>query len=493
MADGKRFFGWVLLATTAVHVALAIGAPLSGDEAYYWDCSRHPDWAYFDQPPLVIWAMIPFRALLGETNLAVRAPAILASLILAVGLLGIVRRLGGGARDAGLAYLVLHGTPLAFLGSAYASTDIAMIAAYTLATWAAMAVADGDRRGWWGFALAIGLGFLAKFTIVLALAAIGAAVHWGQGRRHLSGPTPYLAAALALVLTSPVWIWAARHDWDNIRFQLVGRHHDSSLTLRFFGEFIAGNLVLLSPPLAIALVIAWARARRRGEPGRRVAAVAAATPILFFGVLSLGSRMAPHWGTAGVVVAVALLAVEPFRARRALVAGGIGLGLAIVAAGLTVVALPERLLELEWSYAGRPQRVSTSAAAELIGYPEIVEAVDARLRPGELVASSSYTTTHLLAYLSGGRLPTRLANVNRGRHGLASLYWYEPSELVGRDLLFVARDRRREFHEPLEEIFAEVVEEPPIEVHRDGRLIRSFRVLRCRNLRQPVPALTRLE
>ena len=49
--------------------------PLSGDEAYYWDCSRHLDWSYFDQPPLVIWAMVPFRAVLGESALAVRAPA----------------------------------------------------------------------------------------------------------------------------------------------------------------------------------------------------------------------------------------------------------------------------------------------------------------------------------------------------------------------------------------------------------------------------------
>jgi hypothetical protein len=493
MADGRQFFLWALLGTTALHVGLAVWAPLSGDEAYYWDCSRHPDWAYFDQPPLVIWAMIPFRAVLGETNLAVRAPAILASLIIALGLLGIVRRLGGSAREAGLGYLVLHGTPLAFLGSAYASTDIAMIAAYTLATWAAMAVADGDRRGWWGFGLAVGLGFLAKFTMVLALGAIVAAVLWGRGRQHLSSATPYLAAALSIALTSPVWIWAARHDWDNILFQLVGRHRDSGLTLKFLGEFLAGNLLLLSPLLAIALAIAWTHARRRNEPGWRVATVSAVTPLVFFGVLALGSRMAPHWGAGGAVVAVALLVVQPFRGRRALAASGVALGLAIVAAGLTAVALPERLLELEWSYSGRPHRVNTSAAADLIGNREITEAVAARLRPGELVVSSSYTTTHLLAYLSNGRLPTRLANINRGRHGLASLYWYEPAELVGRDLLFVAHDRLREFDEPLEEIFAEVVEEPPIEIRRDGRLIRSFRVLRCRDLRQPVPSMTRLE
>ena len=42
---------------TLIRVVGSAVFPLSGDEAYYWDCSRHLDWTYFDQPPLVIWAM----------------------------------------------------------------------------------------------------------------------------------------------------------------------------------------------------------------------------------------------------------------------------------------------------------------------------------------------------------------------------------------------------------------------------------------------------
>lgn len=493
MSDDRRFFLWVLLGTTLLHVVIAVATPVSGDEAYYWDCSRHPDWSYFDQPPLVIWAMIPFRAVLGETNLAVRAPAILASLLIALALVPVVRRLGGGVRDAAVAYLMLHGTPLVLLGSSYASTDIAMIAAYTLATWAAMAVADGDLRGWWGFGLAIGLGFLAKFPMVLALGAIGAAVLWGEGRRHLRHATPYLAAALALACTAPVWIWAAAHHWDNIAFQLEGRHHSAGFTLKFLGEYLGANLALLSPPLAVALAVAWWLALRRPEPAWRVAVVAAVTPLAFFGLLALRSRMSPHWGAPGLVVAAAMLVLLRFRFRRGLVVSGVVVGALLSAAVLGIVAFPERLLELQWAYSGRPGRVSTSSAAAIIGNSEIAREVQARLSPGELMASSSYTNVHLLAFLSGGELETRLANVNRGLHGLASLYWYEPDELLGRDFLFVADDRRGTLHEPLAEIFAEVVERPPIEIRRDGTLIRSLRVLRCRDLREPVPAFTRLE
>ena len=195
MDDDKKFFLLVLLGTTLLHVALAVWAPLSGDEAYYWDCSRHLDWIYFDQPPLVIWAMVPFRAVLGETNLAIRAPAILASLLIALPCCRSSAVSAAVSARPASPISFLHGTPLVFLGSSYASTDIAMIAAYTMATAAAMAVADGEMRGWWGFGLAIGLGFLAKFPMVLALAVIGAAVIWGEGQTPPQERHPYLAAA----------------------------------------------------------------------------------------------------------------------------------------------------------------------------------------------------------------------------------------------------------------------------------------------------------
>jgi hypothetical protein len=203
--------------------------------------------------------------------------------------------------------------------------------------------------------------------------------------------------------------------------------------------------------------------------------------------------MSPHWGAPGLVVAAAMLVLVPFRFRRPLVAIGVVMGLLLSATVLAVVALPEKLLEIQWTYSGRPGRVSTSSAAAMIGNDEIAQAVADRLRPGELMASSSYTNTHLLAFLSGGELETRLANVNNGLHGLASLYWHEPDELEGRDFLFVAHDRRGTMHERLGEIFAEVTEQQPIEISRQGRVVRSLRVLRCRDLLQPSPALTRLE
>jgi 4-amino-4-deoxy-L-arabinose transferase-like glycosyltransferase len=488
--DSRRFFFVVLVAATLLHAALAVALPISGDEAYYWDCSRHLDWSYFDQPPLVIWTMVPFRAVLGETRLAVRAPAVVASLLIGVFLLPVVRRLGGGPRQATVAYLLLHATPLYFLGSFYCSTDVVMAAAFVAAVWAATAVAQGERRAWWGVAVAVGLGFLAKFPAVLALAALLPALVRGPAWRDLRTATPYLAGAQCLGLTAPVWVWGVRHDWANISFQIAGRHGPGPPALQSLAEFVAGNLLLATPFLALAVTAAWWLARRHHDPGWRSVRVAAVTPLLVFAAAALVTRVSPHWAAPGLMVAFILLGMVEFRARRMLSLLGVVFGLALSLAAIAVVLGPEPLLEADWRYRGRPHRISTAKLAALVGNQEMAEAVMAERRTDELVASESYSTVHLLAFLSGGELPTRLAHVKPGKHGLASLYWYPPAALRGRDVLFVTE--KHQVDERLSEVFEEVEEEKPIQIVHEGRTVREIRLLRCRNLLRPEGVFTRL-
>ncbi len=487
----RKFFLGVLLSLTLLHIVLAAMLPISGDEAYYWDCSRHPEWSTFDQPSLVIWSMIPFRAVLGECRVAVRGPAIVASFLVGLMLLPLVRRLGGGGREATLAYLLLHLTPLMFLGSFYASTDVAMATAFLGATWAAVALAQGERSAWWGFGAAVGLGFLAKFPIVTVLPAVVPAVVKGSAREHLKTPTPYLAATMSFALTAPVWIWAVQHNWDNIRFQVAGRHGSGGFTLKYLGEYLGGAALLVTPFLAIAFGAAWWLSRRPSRAGWLTARVAAISPLVFFGLVSLRTRSAPHWGTTGVMVFAALLVLVAFRGRRFLViAGGIfGLGLSLLAIG--IVFSPEPLLGLEWSYGGRPTRVSTSALSDLIGNQEVADRIEQELAPGEMMASESYSDVHLYAFLTKGRMPTRLAHIRGGKHGLASLYWHSPSALEGRDFLFVTE--REGQLEKLQELFEEVREVDPIEVVRNDEVVRTVLRYRCRNLLHPEGTFSRLE
>jgi 4-amino-4-deoxy-L-arabinose transferase-like glycosyltransferase len=488
----RTIFIVVICSFTVLHVVLAVSLPISGDEAYYWDASRHPEWSYFDQPGLVIWSMAPFRAVFGESRLAVRSPAILASLLMGVWMLGLVRRLGGGYREAAAGYAILHGAPLFFVGSFYCSTDVVMTSAYLAATWGAVAIADGERRAWYWTAAAVGLGFLAKYPGVLIMPAVGWAAFRGPARRHLRTPTPYLAALLGAALTAPEWIWGARHGWENLRFAMVGRHQDPAASLGYLIDYLAGTIALASPLLAIAAVVGWWRLRRREELRWQVARIAAAFPPLFFAVVALRSSASPHWAGPGLAVAIPLLALVSYRGRKTLVALGVASGVLLSMLVVVVVAIPETLLEANWSYPGRPDKISTDKLGAIVGNEEIARRVAAARSPGELVASESYSDVHLHAFLSGGELPTRLANITGGSHGLASLYWHTPESLRGRDFLFMT-EKEDGIIEGLLPVFEEVTELDPIEIERAGKIVRTYRLFRCRNLENPEGVFTRLD
>lgn len=480
----------MLVAFVVVHAVLAIVLPVSGDEAYYWDCSRHPDWATYDQPPMMMLAPIPFRAVLGETRLAVRGPAILASLLIGAFLLPLVRRLGGGPREAVWAYLLLHATPLFFFGSFYASTDVGMMAGYLGATWAAVAIAQGERRAWWGFGVAVALGFLAKFPAVLVLPVLIPILMRREVRAHLRTPVPYLAGLLSVVITAPVWIWGARHDWANLSFQLQQRHDRGAFTLVHLMAFVAFSALLVSVPLFVAMAAGWWKAWRRRDAGWNAVLVGAAVPFVFFGYVALREDVAPHWGAPGIVLGAAVLALTVPRPRR-LVAWGAGLGIAISVAAVGLVAFATAALDVDWPLIGTARGAFADTLAAAVANDEVVAEVQRRLAPGEMMASESYTDVHLYAFLSKGRMPTRLARVHGGIHGLASLYWYLPETLRGKDFLFVTeRDGQKD---SLRQIFESVSEESPFVIRRDGRTVRRVLFLRCRDLLRPEGVFTRLE
>ena len=477
--DGWTLRRWVFLLAGAavVHAIIAVSIPISGDEAYYWDLSRHPDWATFDQPALVLWLMVPFRLVLGETSLAVRGPALLASLAIGLLMLPLARRLGGGVREAAIAYLVLHATPLVVLGSSYVSTDILMAACFVGAAWAVVTIAQDDRRGWWGFGLAAGLGFLSKFSMVAVLIGIARLLGMRHVRAHLRTATPWLAGAMSLALTAPVWIWGARHEWVNVTFQ-TGRVPDTAwITHRYLLEFIGANLAL-SSFAGVAFAVAWWMSRTRTDPGWVAFRWVAGGTFLLFGLFALRGRVAAHWGAPTLVLSALMLAFHRFRGWKVWTLAGAATTAGVLAIVLGISAAPASFIaRCRTADHGPLADVPADKLEPMVGYDETVVALRGLLGPGELVASESYSMVHLLAFASGGTLPVHLADVNRGIHGLAALYWLPPERFEGVDLVWVTS--RPETRAALERMCREVRDLPPVEVRAHGVVVRTITLYRC--------------
>src|ERR1700689_4665560 len=65
------------------------------DELYYLACSRHLDWGYVDQPPLIAGIVWMWRTLLGQSLAALRLLPALAGVAEVVLTALIARELGG--------------------------------------------------------------------------------------------------------------------------------------------------------------------------------------------------------------------------------------------------------------------------------------------------------------------------------------------------------------------------------------------------------------
>lgn len=193
--------------------------PIVKDEAYYLEWSKALDWGYYDHPPLIAWvnvltALKPGSALLG------RLGTILFSALAFPFMMGLLRRAGLTEPRAYLAGLLLFSFNLYLLAAGMLTTpDAVMITAWCAALHEAAAALAGDRRRWVTAGIAVGIGLLGKYVMVL----IGPVFLWALLRgdpRALRTPWPYVGGVVALLVFSPHLAWNASNEWVPMRMQV---------------------------------------------------------------------------------------------------------------------------------------------------------------------------------------------------------------------------------------------------------------------------------
>jgi 4-amino-4-deoxy-L-arabinose transferase-like glycosyltransferase len=208
----------LILLVTLWRLALAWLLPVTQDEAYYFDWTRSLAWGYFDHPPGV--ALLGLGTLLAPSSaLAGRVGTLIAATLTLVVLVSFYRRCGLGNGTLLLALVLAAATIPGIGGGVIATPDTALALCWVLALHEALAALEGDRRRWLGAGLAVGLGLLAKYPMVL----IGPVFLWALVRtdpRALRTPWPYLGGLVALLVFTPHILWNAQNDWVTVRFQL---------------------------------------------------------------------------------------------------------------------------------------------------------------------------------------------------------------------------------------------------------------------------------
>jgi 4-amino-4-deoxy-L-arabinose transferase-like glycosyltransferase len=351
----------LILAAAALRIGyLAADCPidLAPDEAHYWDWSRHPDWSYYSKGPLVAYLIrgsgLVFgglsRFLTGSEMLAVRFPAVLCGSLLLVAVF--VLTVQTHRREA-LAFAVvavaLTLPPLA-AGSTIMTIDAPYIClwAWTLVL-AWRAVARDGLAAWLATGLLIGLGILAKYTMVLFIPSLGLFLLTSpEYRRQLVRRGFWMMTLTAALCCVPILIWNATHDWVSFR------HVNSLAATNRPGWHWNGPFVYVGVQVALLLgwwFVAWVNALvahrpwREPDPGKCFLwwlSLPTFVVFLMFSVKTGGGE--PNWPVtayiSGLVLAAGWLAEQvrsprPWYRRLAIAAvtTACGTGLAVTLLG----------------------------------------------------------------------------------------------------------------------------------------------------------------
>jgi len=223
----------LILGAAALHIGyLTWNCPLdlAPDEAHYWDWSRHLDWSYYSKGPLVAYLIRGSCELFGAWAVqhtgslmpAVRLPAVICGALLLVSLYVLTKRVYQ-CESLALAVVGFALTlPLIAVGSSIMTID----APYTCCWgWALVfghvAVTRGPLWAWATTGLLVGIGILAKYTMVLFLPSIGLFLLTTPAVRSLLWrPGFWTMCVVAGVCCLPILIWNAQHDWVTVRHLL---------------------------------------------------------------------------------------------------------------------------------------------------------------------------------------------------------------------------------------------------------------------------------
>ncbi len=460
------------------------------DEAYYWQWSRHLDWGYYDNTPLMAPVIRLFTALLGPTELGVRAGATLCALVISVFVYLLAKRLFGPA-VAIVSVVLANVIPLFAAGSVIMTQDPVQIAFWAASLYVVQrALTDRPRWSWWiGAGVLAGLAAQAKLNALALLAGVFLYLLLSPTARErwLRRPEPYVAGLVALAVFTPFVWWNHTHGnafWIHAHAMASrGSGHDG---LKWVGRFLGDQALLLSPLIFLTYLYTLYDGARQGVKERDDAYLFLWCPSLvaFSSTLvtALRSKVEGNWAVDAYVTGVILIAavfVRLWERRKATgrVWVSLSVGLAVV---LALIALFPRLLYGVGVKFPSPTQDRTN---ELYGWRTLAARVQrerAAMGGDPFVFGINYRMPSEAAFYLPGRPQTYSLFLNY--KASEYMFWENPGALKGRDAIFLNDTGTQDHFDDLRAVFTRVEPQPPLPIYRNPPYttpIRTIQIVRC--------------
>lgn len=484
----KKYFAYALAILGISFIFKLIYAttfPLIPDETNYWQWSRYIDWGYYDQAPMIAWLIRFFTNILGHTELAVRLPSITASFITSIYIVLICKRYFS-PKTAFHTMIAMNSVLIFAAGGLLATADGIQALGWTGATYHILRAYDKNKLSDWIFGgLWFGFGMLSKYSAVLfGLFAFLYGLSSREKRELLLSYKPYLGASLSVLVFIPVLYWNMENEWASARHVLYigGGKTKALINLKYFFEYLGSQAGIISPILFIFVCAAWIKSVKLNDWHVKYLLFTSAFMALFFGVLSIHSRIYANWPApayiGGMILASHFYASNRdkiFKTEKRY----------IWCAGIVFSFIITSLLLLQLNFKFLP----LSADADRISR-EISGWKEAGLKIGKLMESMPdkentfyfalkyQTASELAFYTPGNPYP---ACINKWSRPNVYDFWFFDQDLIGKDGvgMLTSKDKLKRLHKVFER-----VEEPVIvKVYRDELFIRDIYLVKCFNFK----------
>ena len=454
---------------------VAVPNELSGDEALYWQCSRNLDWCYVTKgpgTPFCIWCM---RMVLGNTELGVRASAIILSFTSSIVIYLLGKQLYN-TRVGVFSAAIFQVTPIFAFNGIGMTTDPPLIFFWLLSLllmyWAWKTTSP---LAWCGLGLSVGLGILCKDTMIVFFLPALLLLVFSPARRQLLSPWPYLALVLCLVVISPMVFWNLHHGWINF-FHNIGQGKMSTSiggSLTSFLEFVGSQLGIITPLLLVMMVWALFKLRRKDSLSFWFS-----IPLLsLFLLKSLQGRVLANWALCCYLTGIisfsayflAGFSTLSIRLRRLTVAAvALAICCTIFMHVACLITFPSNIDPFEKVRCGSVQ----------LGHK--VASMANQLKPQRFIFSNRYMTASRLAFYVDGQ-PTTYC-VNLGRRINQYDVWPTFHDLLHYDAVLVLSGDR-EMPSQLKDRFQEYQKHIVKTRSTVGRIDNVYSVFLCHNFK----------
>lgn len=234
------------------------GLNLIGDESYYWDWSRRPDWCYYSKPPMVAWLIGAATWLFGDYTAVVRLPTlVLGTVFLAY--FHATAKAFYGVRAAAMALLLMLATPINVLANFLMTIDAPLYCFWMMALYyLRRALFDLDARAWLWAGCASAAALLSKQAAIALPVMLLIFLAYEPKRRHYFKREYWLYLLPMLLAAVPVLWWNQQHDWVMFGHSKghFGSHEATSLVKHFqhARDFMLYQLLLLSPVICVLVI-----------------------------------------------------------------------------------------------------------------------------------------------------------------------------------------------------------------------------------------------